>query len=170
MTSLTPQRFTVPPLENGDRLSRSEFERRYSAMPEVKKAELIEGVVYMASPLRHRPHGKPHFRLIAWLGTYEAMTPSEIDGGDNSTIRLDLDNEPQPDVLLRIENRAGGQSYISEDGYIEGARSQTFPGLWLDKEALILGNMPRVMSVLQEGLASAEHQSSILRLQSQQAR
>ncbi|MEO1634032.1 MAG: Uma2 family endonuclease, partial [Cyanobacteria bacterium J06631_9] len=48
----------VPPLENGDRLSRSEFERRYSAMPEVKKAELIEGIVYMASPLRHQPHGK----------------------------------------------------------------------------------------------------------------
>lgn len=58
----------MPPLENGDRLSRSEFERRYSAMPEVKKAELIEGVVYRASPLRHQPHGKPHFRLITWLG------------------------------------------------------------------------------------------------------
>lgn len=43
-------------------------------MLEVKKAELIEGVVYLASLLRHRPHGKPHFRLIAWLGTYEAMT------------------------------------------------------------------------------------------------
>ncbi len=123
MTPFVPQttKFAIPPLENGDRLSRSEFERRYSAMPEVKKAELIEGVVYMASPLRHRPHGKPHFRLIAWLGTYEAMTPSEIDGGDNSTVRLDIDNEPQPDVLLRIEEGAGGQSHISEDGYIEGA-------------------------------------------------
>ena len=30
-----------------------EFERRYEAMPEVKKAELIEGEVYMPSPVRH---------------------------------------------------------------------------------------------------------------------
>lgn len=43
---------TTPPLENGDRLTREEFEIRYSAMPELKKAELIEGVVYLASPVR----------------------------------------------------------------------------------------------------------------------
>jgi hypothetical protein len=42
----------IPPLENGDRLTRREFERRYNAMPDVKKAELIEGVVYMPSPTR----------------------------------------------------------------------------------------------------------------------
>jgi hypothetical protein len=44
----------IPPLENGDRLSRAEFERRYNAMPHLKKAELIEGIVYMPSPVRHR--------------------------------------------------------------------------------------------------------------------
>lgn len=123
MTTFSPRQQTIaiPPLENGDRLSRSEFERRYSAMPEVKKAELIEGVVYMASPLRHQPHGKPHFRLITWLGVYEAMTPTAIDGGDNSTVRLDRDNEPQPDVLLRLDNQSGGRSKIDSDGYISGA-------------------------------------------------
>lgn len=42
----------IPPLENGDRLSREEFERRYEAMPHVKKAELLEGVVHMGSPGR----------------------------------------------------------------------------------------------------------------------
>lgn len=51
---------TLPPLENGDRLSRSEFEQRYEAMPHVKKAELIEGIVYMPSPVRVRSHGQPH--------------------------------------------------------------------------------------------------------------
>ena len=45
---------TTPPLEPGDRLSRAEFERRYVAMPHVKKAELIEGVVYMPSPSEGR--------------------------------------------------------------------------------------------------------------------
>ena len=107
----------VPPLENGDRLTRHEFERRYNAMPYLKKAELIEGVVYVASPLRFESHGKPHFQIITWLGVYGAATPG-VDGGDNATIRLDLDNEPQPDALLRIES---GQSRISDDDYVEGA-------------------------------------------------
>ena len=49
----------IPPLEPGDRLSRAEFERRYDAMPNLKKAELIEGVVYMPSPVRVRRHGGP---------------------------------------------------------------------------------------------------------------
>ena len=68
---------TILPLENGDRLNRAEFERRYTAMPEVKKAELIEGMVYIASPLRFRSHGKPHAHIMTWLGTYEAATPSK---------------------------------------------------------------------------------------------
>lgn len=108
----------IPPLENGDKLSRHEFERRYHAMPYHQKSELIEGVVYMASPLRMKSHGKPHAHIITWLGTYEAATPS-VEVGDNTTVRLDLDNEPQPDALLRIEK--GGQSIISEDDYVEGA-------------------------------------------------
>jgi hypothetical protein len=49
----------IPPLENGDRLTSHEFERRYHAMPNLKKAELIEGVVYVASPLRIKSHGEP---------------------------------------------------------------------------------------------------------------
>ena len=39
---------------------------------------------------------------------------------DNPTVRLDADNEPQPDACLRIEEAAGGQSRISEDDYIKG--------------------------------------------------
>lgn len=108
------------PLEPGDRLTRDEFERRYDAMPHLKKAELIEGVVYMPSPVRLRRHGRPHFRLIAWLGLYEGSTPGLI-GGDNSTARLDLDNEPQPDALLLIDPALGGQARISVDDYVEMA-------------------------------------------------
>jgi Uma2 family endonuclease len=100
---------TLPPLENGDRLTCREFERRYYAMPEVKKAELIEGVVYMASPLRFKPHAEPHGRLITWLGVYQA------------TVRLDIDNEPQPDGVLLISPERGGRARFSQDGYLEGA-------------------------------------------------
>ena len=106
----------ILPLENGDRLSRVEFERRYRAMPQVKKAELIEGRVYMASPVRII-HGQPHAYIMTWLGVYCAATLG-TQLADNTTVRLDTDNEPQPDALLRIEN---GQSQINIDEYIEGA-------------------------------------------------
>jgi Uma2 family endonuclease len=110
----------VPPLENGDSLSRAEFERRYDAMPDLKKAELIEGEVYVGSPVRVRQHGKPHFLLGGWLAAYFAGTPG-LEAGDNSSIRLNLDNMPQPDVFLMIQPERGGQARISEDDYVEGA-------------------------------------------------
>ncbi|MBW4524408.1 MAG: Uma2 family endonuclease [Phormidium tanganyikae FI6-MK23] len=111
---------SVPPLENGDRLSRREFERRYAAAPHVKKAELIEGVVYVAAALRFRSHGQPHGNLIIWLGGYKIAT-SGVELADNTTVRLDRDNDPQPDVALFIEPEYGGQVRISSDDYIEGA-------------------------------------------------
>ncbi|GAB1538932.1 Uma2 family endonuclease [Scytonema sp. NUACC21] len=118
----TPGNFTsrIPPLESGDRLTRPEFERRYNAMPDVKKAELIEGIVYVASPLRFEPHAEPHGDLMIWLGNYKVATPG-VRMGDNPTVRLDLDNEPQPDAILLIDNNCGGRSHISIDGYVEGA-------------------------------------------------
>src|SRR5271169_4429697 len=109
-----------PLLEPGDRLTRDEFEIRYGRMPHLKKAELIEGIVYMPSPLRFRQHAKPHLMLCAWLETYISETPG-VDGGDNATVRLDLDNEPQPDLVLFKSPERGGQARISQDDYIEGA-------------------------------------------------
>jgi Uma2 family endonuclease len=111
---------TIPPLENGDRLDRFEFERRYEALLPSKKVELINGIVYMAAALRYRSHGLPHSQIMTWLGFYVANTPG-VELADNITVRLDLDNEPQPDVLLRIETECGGQSRISDDDYVEGA-------------------------------------------------
>ena len=110
----------TPPLEPGDRLTRPEFERRYDAMPHLRKAELIEGVVHMPSPVRYRRHGRPHALLMGWLIHYEAATPG-VETADNSTARLDLDNEPQPDAVLLIDPARGGQTRISEDDYIENA-------------------------------------------------
>ncbi len=108
-----------PPLESGDHLSRAEFERRYQAYPEIKKAELVEGVVYMPSPTRHKSHSQPHSWIIAWLVNYMAATPS-TDVGDNATLRLDFENEVQPDALLRLDPSRGGKSHITEDDYLEG--------------------------------------------------
>ncbi len=106
------------PLESGDRLTRPEFERRYKAST-VKKAELIEGVVYVASPLRFQQHAEPHSRLHGWVWTYQVMTPG-LRLGIEPTVRLDLDNEPQPDIVLLIDEAAGGQARLSPDGYLEG--------------------------------------------------
>src|ERR1700745_3454740 len=104
--SSQPPAETVLPLEPGDRLTRAEFERRYDAMPDLKKAELIEGVVYMPSPVRHRRHSDPHSCLVGWLWVYRAGTPGG-ESGDNGSIRLDLDNMPQPDAYLIIRPECG---------------------------------------------------------------
>ncbi len=109
---------SVPPLESGDHLTRVEFHRRYCAHPEIKKAELIEGVVYEASPTRVSVHGVQHARVMTWLGAYSARHP-ELLLADNATVFLDADNEPQPDALLcRLE---GGDPRLTEKGYLEGA-------------------------------------------------
>jgi hypothetical protein len=60
----------MAPLSSGDRLVRAEFERRYAAQPEIVKAELVEGVVYVASPTHAQAHSIPHFHLIGWLATF----------------------------------------------------------------------------------------------------
>ncbi len=223
----TEQFLKLPPLESGDRLSRNEFERRYAAMPLLKKAELIEGIVYVASLLRAKAHGEPHGNIMGWLWTYKISTPG-VELYDNPTVRLDADNEPQPDAVLRLEQ--GGRSSIGEDDYIEGApeliveiaassasydlhdklqvyrrngvreyivwrtysqqidwfyleageykslaadasgifRSQQFPGLWLASDRLLSGNLDQMLHVLQQGIASAEHQGFIEFLQSKQ--
>src|ERR1043166_5848255 len=111
---------TEPLLEAGDRLTRDEFERRYERMPPAKKAELIEGIVYMPSPVRAKKHAIPHSRLAGWLVMYASETPG-VECADNSTVRLDLDNEPQPDLVLIKSPSQGGQARISADDYIEGA-------------------------------------------------
>lgn len=109
---------TVYPLEAGDRLNRDEFERRYHAMRNVKKAELIEGVVYIPSPVRQDVHSGPNSAVVGAFFTYAAHTPGAVSG-DNGTIRLDLDNEPQPDAFLFLPK--GGQAKLDADGYVEGA-------------------------------------------------
>ncbi len=239
-TNPTPTTGKIPPLRNGDHLNADEFLRRYEAMPYLKKAELIEGVVYIpspddplsvqgglpiSSPVSIENQSAPHFDLIGWLAFYRSATLGTL-GGDNGTIRLDQRNIPQPDALLLIRESHGGQSRIGDDDYLQGApelvaevayssvskdlhekaeiyrrngareyvvwrvedraidwlilregryerlapaedgilRSEIFPGLWLDAEALLRGDLAAVFGAVQRGLATPEHPAFVERL------
>ena len=167
----------------------------------------------------------PRQQYLYQASTKQISTPG-VELGDNPTVRLDLDNEPQPDAVLLINENCGGQARLSEDDYVEGApelvveiaassvaidlhdkkrayrrngvqeyivwqvfeqkldwfylqqgeyvslpvgednviRSRVFPGLWLGADDLLAANMARVLSVLQEGLASGEHTMFVERL------
>lgn len=110
---------SIPPLRDGDRLTADEFERRFDTMPDLKKAELIDGVVYMPPPVSDEEHGGPHFDVISWLGMYRSVTPG-IAGGSESTLRLDPRSRPQPDAYLRIVPESGGQARRDPGGYLVG--------------------------------------------------
>src|SRR4051794_35372836 len=94
----------------GDFLTRDEFLRRWEASPKVKYAELIQGVVYMPSPLS-RDHGRPDFMLVTWLGTYAAAAPG-CEGCTNTTWLMVGDETPQPDISLQILPEYGGRSRV----------------------------------------------------------
>lgn len=108
-----------PGLENGDRMDHREFHRRFELRPDIKKAELIEGIVYMSSPATAR-HGRPQSAIVHLLMTYQLATPG-VECLDNVTVLLSPDDEPMPDALLRLEERCGGRSRIDPEHYVDGA-------------------------------------------------
>ncbi len=203
------------PLFAGQRLDRVEFHERYWLMPPGIKAELIDGVVFMPSPLGV-PHGRAHIPAVVWLSYFAESTPG-VEVLDNASTALGPKSEVQPDALLRILPEFGGQT--REDGILFGApelvvevshstksvdlgpklaayeqagvieyvvrtlepdevrwhilrdgrlvavppdadglyRSITFPGLWLDPQALLNRNTRRLREVVDLGLATPEH-------------
>jgi hypothetical protein len=212
----------VPLLQPGDFLSREEFFRRWEVMPHLKRAELIQGVVYMPSPLS-RAHAVMENNVAAWLGVYRARTAG-CEAMSNATWLM-VDDSPQPDTSLRILPEHGGQSTtrgpfaagapeflaeicLSSAAYdlhqkldlYEGAgvreylavlvhegevrwhrrigsrfevlqlpgdsvyRSAVFPGLWLDAPALLAGDLAHVLSVVNDGIRSPEHQQFVEQL------
>ena len=116
------------PLESGECMHSREFLRRYEQMPQVKKAELIEGVVYMGSPVSVR-HAKPDGVIQAWLGAYASRHP-ETEALPNATAILDTENTVQPDALLRRLPEHGGMTRVNEGGYLTGP-----PGLIVEVAA-----------------------------------
>jgi hypothetical protein len=205
----------TPSLVPGDKLSRAEFLRRWDCHPEVKRAELLGGVVTMPPPVGVE-HGDREGNVGTWLGVYAALTPGCASGHNTTSF---LHDEPlQPDVNLRLLRDWGGASWV-EDGFLHGApellaeisrtseaydvgkkapayeaagvteflavvlpareirwhhlqdgrygllnpddkgilRSVVFPGLWLDGNAFLEGNMALVLATLQQGMASKEY-------------
>jgi len=216
---------TLPLLENGDTLDADEFLLRYARMPDVKKAELVNGVVHMASPVRLL-HANPHSDIAMWLGTYRVATLG-VRSPDNVTFQLSRRNAVQPDVMLYTEASAGGKSRTNRRGYVTGSpelvaevaassvsldagpkravylkhgvaeyvlwrvedeaidwwasrdgdyhaiepdaadgllKSVVYPGLWLDRAALLRGDLPAVLAGLHRGLASPGHGEFAARL------
>ena len=202
------------PLVAGEKLSREEFLRRWEALPNLKRAELLEGVVYLPSPVS-RTHGSHEGLVALWLSYYAGFTPG-CEAGSNATWLM-LEDAPQPDGFLCILPEYGGQSGL-ERGFGKGApelaaevsqssgsydlgpklrlyraagvqeyitvllaesqviwrrlvsgayhtergsdgllRSVLFPGLWLDPDALLNKDVPRITEVLNQGLQSPEH-------------
>ena len=216
----------IPPLEPGDHLTRAEFERRFDATPGLKRAELLEGIVFIPPRVRTCKHGHAHSTLTGCLCHYAGFTAGVL-GAHSASVRLDDNNMPQPDSLLFILH--GGQAHIDEDDYLAGPpelageiasssvsidlhkkksiyrkfgvqeyvvwrvddrevdwfkltnndfvplprhpsgqlRSEVFPGLWLDVDALVAQNWHQLKTVLQQGLASPEHTAFVARLATQ---
>jgi Uma2 family endonuclease len=204
-------------------MTREEFHRRYEQCPPHVKAELIDGVVYVASPVGslHANH-QPELSGALWL--YKAATPG-VEILDNATTILGPENEPQPELALRILPECGGRSGTTTERYVEGApelvaeiahssrnldlhqkreayqragvleyvvwsleepelhwfdfragrplrpnrqgtfRSRAFPGLWIDRQALLDRDTLRIVATVQQGVASRPHGAFVKRLQ-----
>lgn len=108
-----------PLLETGMQLTREEFHHRFEAMPNLRKAELLEGVVYVPSPTGSPEHASPHMNLATWLGHYQVQTPG-VQGAIEPTVRLGPASEPQPDAALFIDSTLGGRAHIDADHYLSG--------------------------------------------------
>ena len=211
-----------PGLVSGERLTVEEFLRRWEELPELKNAELIDGVVYVPSPVSIE-HGSLDFRIHLWLTYYAQATPG-CTGATNSTWLMS-GSAPQPDVCLRIPPSRGGQSgnkgpfgagapelvveicvtsaaldlgpklalyqragvreyitvellkkrmvwrvlengvYVAQTLPSDGiARSQVFPGLWLDVAAFWTDDGAKMLAALNAGLSSENHQKLVERL------
>jgi len=115
-----PSRAVTKPvvLESGDRLTRAEFHRYFCDRPDIKKAELVEGVVYVASPVRFDLHAEQHGNLVTWLGMYKTGT-SGLRMGADATVILDDASQLQPDAFLWRDEPGGPR--LTDDHYLEGA-------------------------------------------------
>jgi Uma2 family endonuclease len=105
-------------LVEGQRLDQPTFHALYEAMPPGTRAELIDGVVCMPSPVG-MAHGVAHVPILVWLAYYKEKTPG-VQVLDNATTILGWKSEPQPDALLRILPECGGRTR-NKGGYVHGA-------------------------------------------------
>ncbi len=124
MTSLITELFRPPDLYAGQRLDRQAFYERIERLQQrgenTRGIERLEGVIYMPAAIRMEQHGEPQLAIVTWLGLFAAATPG-VQGAGNATSRIDFDNDPEGDAVLRIRPEFGGQSSTDQRGYIVGA-------------------------------------------------
>ncbi len=102
-------------LENGAVMAREEFHRLYAFRPELHRIELVEGVVYMPSPIKVEGYADAQALLMEWLAAYTLGLPGLRHTGPG-TVLLDDQNEPEPDAMLfRMRDDR------FHDGYLKGA-------------------------------------------------
>jgi hypothetical protein len=142
----------VPPLSVGDKLTREEFLRRWEAHPEIKNAELIGGVVFMASSVSME-HGEKDIDLGTWMGVYKAASPGTASA-HNATAFL-VGETFQPDLILRILSECGGASWV-EDRFLHGipellaeiSRSSLIHDLGAKRDLYEAAKVPEYLAVL----------------------
>ena len=105
-------------LVDGARMDQKTFHALYLHTPEPFKAELIGGIVHVASPVSRR-HGKPYLRLVSWLARYEERTTGVEALGEVTAI-LGGDREPQPDAVLLVRPECGGRTRADAEEYLVG--------------------------------------------------
>ena len=106
-------------LESGARMDQRTFHELYKQTPDGFKAELIEGTVYVASPVSGW-HGAPHATLVGWMVIYMDATPGVRVYNDATNI-LNADSEPQPDAALLLDEDVGGRTRLDDKGFIHGS-------------------------------------------------
>jgi Uma2 family endonuclease len=104
-------------LKPGQRLSQTEFHRRYEAMQTDDTFELVNGVVYL-KPRNSYPHARLIFFLGGLLTEFELVTPA-ADGLLNVTLIVSPTCEVQLDLVLRLQPEFGGKS-CAVDGFLCG--------------------------------------------------
>lgn len=110
---MTTAKSPGPELENGAVMTREEFHAAYVQCEGYERVELIEGVVYLPSPIKIESHARPQSLLLLWLSTYALGNPALLATGPASVLLDDL-NEPEPDALL-LRTTPG---WMSPDGYV----------------------------------------------------
>jgi Uma2 family endonuclease len=120
MATVKPRKTkALPPLENGDQLDQKTFHARYEAMPEDCRAELIGGIVYLASPQKV-PHSEAQCLTVRWLDEYSEATPGTEALANNTQI-LGPESEPEPDGCLFIASEYGGRVFVDPDDFLNGS-------------------------------------------------
>lgn len=129
-------------------------------------------------------------RILPEWGGRSETTPDEYVSGApellaevaHSSLKLDLERKPKDYrqagvleyVVWSIEESELYWFDFRRDNKLRASkgiyRSRVFPGLWIDRQALLSRDTARLASVVQQGIASSAHATFVKRLQAARQR